>query len=120
MGCNLSMDTVPTALRKYLQPGKVFIFSVNYCPFCTKVRNLLKSVEVPFEIMEVNEYPELFNDKKFIETLHSHSGMRTYPKVYIGEKCIGGYSETVKMKENMKLFIMLKENKIPFPGDDQI
>lgn len=109
-----------TILSKFIQPGKLFIFSTTYCPYCVKVKKLFDNFGIKYDSVELDADSKLWNDNKFINYLNSHSKIKTYPKVYIGENCIGGYSEAYTLSQNMKLFSMLKKEGISFPDDDQI
>jgi len=46
--------------------------------------------------------------------LNEHANIKTYPKIYIGEKCIGGYSDAEKLFQNMKLFDLLNAEGISY------
>ena len=112
------METIPQRLSRYINPGKVFIFSTSNCPYCTQAKKLLSSFEIKYSSVEVDT--ELRSDKDFINTLKTHSKIDTYPKIYIGIKCIGGYTDLNKLSSNMKLFSMLKAEGVRFADDDQI
>jgi glutaredoxin 3 len=114
----MNSSKISAKLANYIKPNTLFIFSKSSCPYCDKSKDLLKSLEVPFNSIEVDNTPELENDKEFIEELHTNSGFRTYPKVYIGMKCIGGFTDLEKLYKNMKLFKILKEEKIRFADDE--
>ncbi len=99
-------------LRRYIGKGKVFIFSASYCPYCVKVKNLFKNLGVKYESVEVdksNDFPD-----NFIEFLEQHAKIDTYPKVYIGEECVGGCDDTEKLFNNMKLFEKFKAEGIEY------
>lgn len=99
-------------LGKYVSPGKVFIFSKSYCPYCDQAKDLLKSLGVQFGSVEVDKSNGFPNN--FEQYIHENSGFKTYPKVYIGEKCIGGFSDLKKQFDNMKLFDLLKAENIAY------
>ncbi len=103
------MTDVPEILKKYIQQGKVFIFSTNNCPYCDKAKGLLEDLGVEFDYYLVDEDKET---EQFVDTLIEHSGIDTYPKIYIGTKCIGGYSDLNKLFETMKVFDILDKEGI--------
>ncbi len=106
-------DTHKTMLAKYVSAGKVFIFSKSYCPYCDDAKELFRNLDVQFGSIEVdksNGFPE-----DFVKYLHQNSGLTTYPKIYIGEKCIGGFTDLGKLIDNMKLFDLFKAENIPYP-----
>jgi glutaredoxin len=102
----------------YVQPRKVFLFSKSYCPWCKKAKELLKSCEIDYKAVEVDIDDNVKNDEEFLNYLHEDSKFKTFPKIYIGNRCIGGFSDLSKMKDNMKLFLLLKKEGIRFPDDD--
>lgn len=99
-------------LNKYIGKGKVFIFSKSYCPYCDQAKDLLTSLGVHHKSVEVDKSKD-FPDA-FVQYVNNHAGVKTYPKVYIGEKCIGGMSDLKKIFDNMKLFDMLKNEGIAY------
>lgn len=101
-----------TKLCNYVSKGKVFIFSKSYCPYCDKAKDLFTDLEVKYGSIEVdksNDFPS-----SFVNFLNEHSKIKTYPKIYIGEECIGGYTDVQKMIRNMKLFDKLKAEGISY------
>ncbi len=98
-------------LAQYVQPKTVFVFSKSYCPWCDKAKDMLSGFGVKFNSIEVDQ-TDLDDDKDFVSKLHSHSKLNTYPKIYIGMNCIGGYSDMSKLFNNMSLFKMFKEEGI--------
>ncbi len=104
------MEANMAKLLKYIGHGKVFIFSKSYCPYCDSAKELFRTLEVPYGSVEVdksNEFPS-----SFIKFLNQHAQISTYPKIYIGEECIGGYSDADRLFKNMKLFEKLEAQGI--------
>ena len=81
----------------------VQIYTKNYCPYCTQAKSLLDSLEVKYEETDITETPET------IEELVAKSGLRTVPQIFVGDKCLGGYSDIAKLHEEGKLVDLLKE-----------
>jgi glutaredoxin len=106
-------------LLRYIGPGKVFVFSTSYCPYCVKAKNLLKENEIKYDTVEVDTDPDLGDDEEFIQALEKHSKISTYPKVYIGMVCIGGFTDLNKLYTTMMLFSMLKKEGISFKNEDK-
>jgi glutaredoxin 3 len=112
------MDSnIKNKLFSFVKPNTVFIFSKSYCPYCDKAKELLSSIGVKYNSVEVDQDSSLDSDDAFITALNQHAKISTYPKIYIGEKCIGGYSDMYKLSQNMKLFTMLKNEGISY--DDE-
>ena len=81
----------------------VQIYTKNYCPYCTKAKSLLDSLEVKYEETDITDTPEM------IEELSAKSGFRTVPQIFVGDKCLGGYSDIEKLHEEGKLVDILNE-----------
>lgn len=98
-------------LTKYIGKGKVFIFSTKFCPYCYQAKELFDTLGVSYGSVEVernsNDFPA-----DFVAFLNSHAKITTYPKIYIGMECIGGYTDAEKLLKNMKLFNKLKNEGI--------
>jgi glutaredoxin 3 len=79
------------------------IYTKNYCPYCTQAKSLLDSLDVKYEEIDITSTPET------IEELVAKSGLRTVPQIFVGDKCLGGYSDIAKLHEEGKLVDLLKE-----------
>ncbi len=80
----------------------VTIYSKNYCPFCIKAKTLLKSLNIDFTEVDITNSP----DK--IEELSRKSGFRTVPQIFIGEKCLGGFTDIEKLNDEGNLVELCK------------
>lgn len=80
----------------------VKIYTKNYCPFCAKAKVLLDSLGVKYDEDDVTDSPEK------IQELSKLSGMMTVPQIFVGEKCLGGYSDIEKLHQEGKLEELLK------------
>jgi glutaredoxin 3 len=108
------MQNVPVQLQNYVKKGTVFVFSKTVCPFCDKAKQLLKLLNVKFLSVEVDKDKTLKNDHEFIKILQEHSKINTYPKIYIGVNCIGGFTDLRDRFQNGELYKILKEEEINF------
>lgn len=81
----------------------VQIYTKNYCPYCAKAKTLLQSLDVPYEEHDVTDSPEK------IAELSKKSGLMTVPQIFVGDKCLGGYSDIAKLHEEGKLLELVKE-----------
>jgi len=75
----------------------VKIYTKDYCPYCIQAKSLLNSLNIPFEETDITTTPEI------IEELSQKSGFRTVPQIFVGDKCLGGYSDIAKLNEEGKL-----------------
>jgi glutaredoxin 3 len=76
---------------------EVTIYSKDYCPYCVMVKNLLTSLDIKYEEIDITETPEVIID------LMKISGMRTVPQVFVEESCLGGYDQVSKLHKEGKL-----------------
>ena len=81
----------------------VKIYTKNYCPYCAKAKTLLDSLKIQYVETDITETPEI------IEELSAKSGFKTVPQIFVGDKCLGGYSDIAKLHEEGKLVDILKE-----------
>ena len=66
---------------------KVKVYSTKTCPWCTKVKDFLKSKNVKFESIDVGE------DRKAAEEMVEKSGQMGVPVTDINGKIIVGYDK---------------------------
>lgn len=82
----------------------VKVYTKNHCPFCIKAKALLSSLEIPFEEQDTTDNLEI------IEELSQKSGFRTVPQIFVGEKCLGGFTDIEKLHQEGQLISICKEN----------
>ncbi len=63
------------------------IYSTEYCPYCTRAKMLLKSLDLDFTEIDLGGDEELRN--KMIE----QTGQMTVPIIFIDDKFIGGFDQ---------------------------
>lgn len=80
----------------------VTIYSKDYCPYCIKAKALLNSLNIPFKEIDVTNTPEI------IEELSQKSGFRTVPQIFVGDKCLGGFTDIEKLNNEGKLLEIVK------------
>lgn len=80
----------------------ITVYSTDYCPYCVRAKNLLISLDLPFE--EIN----LQNDPQQLKELKERTGLRTVPQIFIGEELIGGYTDLQALVDADKLNEKLK------------
>lgn len=71
------------------------VYSKNNCPFCVQAKNLLKSKNIAFEEIRIDEDAAA---KEFI----LEQGHRTVPQIYLNGKLFveGGYQGLSKLTED--------------------
>ncbi len=75
----------------------VKIYTTNYCPYCTRAKQLLKSKNIAFQEID------LTNDSELREKISKQTGHQTVPMIFIGEKFIGGFDNLNALSQNGEL-----------------
>jgi glutaredoxin len=92
---------------EYEEPSKTVytIYSKSGCTFCTKVKNLLQSKNIAFDLIDCDEY--LIEDKdRFINYIQTLTGReyRTFPMIFRCGIFVGGFTETKLLIEKEEAF----------------
>ena len=66
----------------------VTIYTTEYCPYCTRAKELLKRRGIAFEEVRFER-----DDDEKREALYQRSHMKTVPQIFNGDKLVGGYTE---------------------------
>lgn len=77
---------------------KLKVYTVGYCPYCLRAKQLLSSRGIEFEEISVAE-----DDDKEWERLYQLSGMRTMPQIFNGNQLIGGYDDLSALDQKDQL-----------------
>ncbi|CAA7055264.1 unnamed protein product [Microthlaspi erraticum] len=84
----------------------VVVFSKSFCPYCVRVKDLLKQLGAKFIAVELDKESD---GSKIQSALAEWTGQRTVPNVFIGGKHIGGCDSTTNLHKNGKLVTLLTE-----------
>lgn len=80
----------------------ISFYAKKGCVFCEKLEQLLKDIKIPYE--------KIYPDPGQIAQLKELTKMKTFPMVFIGKECIGGFTEfntlyiTNGLEKKLKLF----------------
>lgn len=80
----------------------VTIYTKNPCPFCVKAKSLLSSLNIDFKEIDITDKPEMINE------LSQKSGFMTVPQIFVGDKCLGGFSDIDRLNNEGKLLEICK------------
>ena len=80
----------------------ITIYTKDYCPYCTQAKTLLKSLNQEYTEVDVT------NDQAKLMEISQKSGLQTVPQIFVGEKCIGGFSDIDALNNEGKLLDQLK------------
>lgn len=85
--------------------AEIIVYSKDYCPYCTKVKEYLKRKGYENDIKEI----DITNDPETaIEMVKKAGGQRTVPQVFINGKHIGGCDDTIALDKDGKLDELLR------------
>ncbi|XP_039790503.1 glutaredoxin-C4, chloroplastic-like isoform X2 [Panicum virgatum] len=92
--------------KEIVASSPVVVFSKTYCPFCTRVKQLLAQLGANYKAVELD-----------VETLAEWTGQRTVPNVFVKGERIGGCDATMAMHNGGKLVPLLTEaGAVSAPG----
>ena len=77
---------------------KVVVHTAPACSYCIRAKDLLQRKGIPFEEIKLT-----WDDGAAWDALEARSGMKTAPQIFIGDKCIGGYTELALMDQSGEL-----------------
>ena len=84
--------------------NKVIMYSTEFCPFCIRAEQLLKSKGVAeIEKIRIDLDPEQRME------MMKKTGRRSVPQIYIGETHVGGYDDLAQLDNKGSLVEMLAD-----------
>lgn len=83
----------------------VFVFSMTYCSFCQKVKDLFSSLNVKNKVMELDKE---IDGSEIQSVLIDWTRGKNVPYVFIGGKFIGGWDSILTKHRRGRLTPLLK------------
>lgn len=80
----------------------VTIYTKESCPYCVKAKSLLGTLGIQYKEHDLTNNPEI------IEELSQKSGFRTVPQIFVGDQCLGGFTDIEKLHQEGKLIELCK------------
>ena len=80
------------------------MYSSDFCPFCSRAKNLLKNKGVEFTAIDVDGDPALRQ-----QMTERSGGARTVPQIFIDGNPIGGSDELMALEQSGELDRLLNE-----------
>lgn len=77
---------------------QITVYTTNPCPFCTRAKQLLSNKGYEYSEIELG-----WDERDKWDELAARSGMKTMPQIFIGEECVGGFTELAKLDADGKL-----------------
>ena len=84
--------------------SNVIIYTIDYCPYCIRAKNLLKKKNIKFEEINLHKNPEKFEEMKI-----NSNGARSLPQIFVNEIHIGDCDYIHELDTNGKLDFLLKK-----------
>lgn len=75
----------------------ITVYTKDYCPYCVQAKNLLKSLNIDFNEVDVT------NDSETLMKIVQKSRMRTVPQIFVWDVCIGWYTDIVDLHDKWEL-----------------
>ncbi len=73
---------------------KVTVYTSQSCPYCVRAKDLLQRRGIPFEEILVG-----WDDEEAWKKMYERSGMKTVPQIFVGDKCLGGYTDIAALDQ---------------------
>ncbi|CAL8341008.1 unnamed protein product [Lota lota] len=78
-------------IQQLIECHQVMVFSKSYCPYCVKVKDLFKELDVKCNVVELDLVEE---GTDYQELLVEMTGQKTVPNVFINKTHVGGWDKT--------------------------
>lgn len=99
-----AVSDLSSKIKDLIDKNRVMVFSKTTCPFCTKVKDLFKSLNIEYYAYELDLDS---NGSKIQDALLEMSGQRTVPNVFIAGNHLGGCDDTLKAHSENRLLQMI-------------
>eukprot|EP00746_Dinoflagellata_sp_MGD_P077408 gnl/MRDRNA2_/MRDRNA2_31062_c0_seq1.p1 gnl/MRDRNA2_/MRDRNA2_31062_c0~~gnl/MRDRNA2_/MRDRNA2_31062_c0_seq1.p1 ORF type:complete len:445 (+),score=91.43 gnl/MRDRNA2_/MRDRNA2_31062_c0_seq1:97-1335(+) len=78
---------------------KIVIWSLEYCEFCWTIFKFFKTIEVPYEVINIDsfQYAKENQGNKYRSALSSITDNNTFPQLFLNGKYIGGAVDACNM-----------------------
>ncbi|XP_041916627.1 glutaredoxin-1 [Alosa alosa] len=95
-------------VKAQIKGGKVVVFSKPSCPYCVMAKDVLSKYKFKtghLDIIDISGRSDMSDIQDYLKQI---TGGRTVPRVFIGEKCVGGGSDVAELDKCGKLEGMLQ------------
>ena len=97
-------------------PGKVVMFSLEWCEFCWSVRKMMSACEIPYITVDLDSLAYQENDRggNILEVLKQRNDWPTIPQIYVGDEFVGGATDFFDVGKAGGLEAKLDAGNIPY------
>jgi glutaredoxin 3 len=92
--------------------ARVVVYSTDYCPYCTRAKQLLAKKGVSFEEVRVDDRPDLR------QWLQQVTRQRTVPQVFVNGRPLGGFTDIAALDQKGRLDPLLET--APSGGEPEV
>ncbi|XP_065100120.1 glutaredoxin-1 [Paramisgurnus dabryanus] len=95
-------------VKAQIKGDKVVVFLKPSCPYCVLAKNVLSKYKFKdgrLDFIDISGRSDMGSVQDYLQQI---TGGRTVPRVFIGEKCIGGGSDVEGLHNSGKLEGMLQ------------
>nr|KAF6489523.1 glutaredoxin [Molossus molossus] len=92
-----------------IQPGKVVVFIKPTCPYCRQTKDFLSQLSFKPGALIFVDITATGDTERIQDYLQQITGARTVPRVFIGQECIGGYTDLMNMHQRGELLMRLRQ-----------
>ena len=94
----------------------VVMFALEWCEFCWSVRRLFKAFGISYRSVDLNSADYQKDDwgGQIRKVLKHRTGSPTIPQIFVGDRYIGGCTETFDAFNDGRLQQLLRENGVEF------
>lgn len=82
--------------------AEVEVYIADYCPYCTRAKDLLKRKGAEFKEIDITN-----DDAGRAEAMERSGGKRTVPQIFINGESVGGFDDLNALDQQGKLDAML-------------
>lgn len=87
---------------------KVEMYTVNYCPYCKRAKQILERMGIPFKEIDITANEEEYREE--LGRFYNIEGDVTVPQIIIDGKLIGGLDNLEELIKDGKLEELLKDD----------
>ncbi|XP_063067003.1 glutaredoxin-1 [Engraulis encrasicolus] len=95
-------------VKAQIKGDKVVVFLKPSCPYCVMAKDVLSKYKVKnghLDFIDISGRNDMSGIQDYLNQI---TGARTVPRVFIGEKCVGGGSDVAALDKSGKLEGMLQ------------
>lgn len=94
------MSVVKNFVESLIKENRVLVFSKSYCPYCTRAKGLLSTLNISFKAVELDNESNGSAIQSYLEEV---TGQRTVPNIFIKGEHIGGCDDLLTLNSKNQL-----------------